>query len=79
MKRGICPKGNSKTVYATNIQDYEFSLPKDVKKHFIGESVGSKSVNCERYVCVTCGYFEIYVADRDFLNFLTTSSIWIKV
>jgi hypothetical protein len=79
MRRGICPKCDSKTVYATNIQDLEFSLPKFVSKGIVGKSISAEKVDCERYVCITCGYFEMYVADRDFLNFLPTSDIWIKV
>lgn len=79
MRRGICPKCNSKTVYATNAPDSEFRLPRSMQNILIGTAAVQSRVACERYVCVNCGYFETYVSDREFLNLVPTSGAWIKV
>lgn len=79
MRNGICPKCNSDTVYATNAADSNFTLPKSAHNVIIGTAVAAERVASERYVCVRCGYFETYVASREFLNFIQTSPVWIKV
>lgn len=79
MRNGNCPKCNSNTVYATNVFDSDFTLPKSEQNVFIGKAVVIEKVATERYVCATCGYFETYVANREFLSAITKSSVWIKV
>jgi hypothetical protein len=79
MKDGICPKCSSRTVYATNSHDENFMLPKNEKETWAGKYVNSEIIPSERYVCVNCGYFERYVADREFLEQITKSASWIKV
>ncbi|HNU06585.1 MAG TPA: hypothetical protein PKO33_02385 [Pyrinomonadaceae bacterium] len=46
---------------------------------FIGKATSNEKVSTERYVCVECGYFETYVADRGLLGRIATSNAWIKV
>jgi ssDNA-binding Zn-finger/Zn-ribbon topoisomerase 1 len=79
MRNGICPKCNSKAVYATNAYDEHFVLPKNEKDAFVGKLVKSEIISSERYVCAACGYFERYVSNREFLNAVTQSASWIKV
>jgi hypothetical protein len=79
MRNGVCPKCNSNSVYATNAADGNFTLPTVTHDALIATAVSVQRVSSERYVCTACGYFETYVASREFLDFIPTSSVWIKV
>jgi hypothetical protein len=79
MRRGICPKCNSNTVYATDAPDSDFKLPRSMANILIATAAVQSRVACERYVCVSCGYYETYVSDREFLNIVPSSQAWIKV
>ncbi len=76
MRTGICPKCKANAVYATNTRDNNFMLP---TSSLLGMATVAQVVSSERYVCVNCGYFERYVSDRELLNAITSSSVWIKV
>lgn len=76
MRNGICPKCNANAIYATNTRDTNFMLP---TSSLLGMATVAEVVNSERYVCVNCGYFERYVSNREVLNTISTSSVWIKV
>jgi transposase-like protein len=58
MKKGRCPKCNS-----TNVR-------KQPKLSREAVSVGLRTLPLDRYVCVTCGYTEQFVADADKLRFV---------
>ncbi len=79
MRGGICPKCRAAAVYATNALDSDFTLPMSESQTFIGKATSNEKVSTERYVCVECGYFETYVADRGLLGRIATSNAWIKV
>jgi ribosomal protein S27AE len=79
MRSGICPKCRASAVYATNAPDSDFTLPTSETATFIGKATSNEKVATERYVCVQCGYFEIYVADRRLLGRIAASNAWIKV
>ncbi len=79
MRSGNCPKCRANSVYATNLTDKNFLLPTGEQDIFIGKVAIAEQIQTERYVCANCGYFETYVANRQFLQQIANSSAWIKV
>lgn len=76
MRTGVCPKCASETVFATSVRDVSFMLPSSAS------IFGMNSVNevaSIRYVCVSCGYYERYIQDRNVLNAIQNSEVWFKV
>jgi predicted nucleic-acid-binding Zn-ribbon protein len=79
MRSGICPKCRADSVYATNLTDHNFLLPTGEKNILISKVLINEVIQTERYVCANCGYFETYVANRQFLQGIADSPAWIKV
>ncbi len=74
MRKGICPKCNSSSVYCLEdgIGSAEF--------HYIRRGgFGWSSTSFDCYLCSTCGYFENYVNKRDHLETIEQKGNWKRV
>ena len=61
MKRGVCVKCGSKTVYT---KENAVAFEQGRKGVFIKTGMGQSASDTEAYICSSCGYFEIYVIDH---------------
>jgi hypothetical protein len=73
MKNGTCPRCSSATVYARP-NGLGFG---NISSVFIYGGKRSMPSSTKAYVCTTCGFFEVYLADTGALAELTQS--WQKV
>jgi hypothetical protein len=63
MKRGVCPKCGSPTVYSQP-GGLGFANQANI---YIYAGRRSKASPTRAYLCTTCGYYEVYLTDKDFL------------
>ena len=73
MRNGKCPQCGSTTVYSRR-EGLDFG---NMDKIFINTPTSHKPSNYTAVVCVTCGYFEIYLAEKSYLEEVARS--WSKV
>jgi len=75
MKDGKCPKCNSATVYTKR---NGMSIGDGGIRIYISSVFATTATSRNvHYICTTCGYFEIYIEDRDKLEAVTKD--WKKV
>ena len=63
MKTGTCPKCGSKTVYS---QPGGLGFADQASIYIYAGRTGKPSTT-KAYLCTTCGYYEVYLTDKDFL------------
>lgn len=59
MKNGVCPKCNGAEVYKAD------GYPHQKEMITVSGTVLVKAVPPDRYVCLTCGYVELYVSSEE--------------
>ena len=74
MKNGICPKCGSETVHSKP-DGLKYAAAKGVV--FVHTGMMTMASPAVSYICVTCGYFENYIADPGKLSEVAQS--WQKV
>jgi hypothetical protein len=73
MKSGTCPKCGSTTVYS---QPGGLGFANQASIYiYAGRTSGPSTTRA--YVCATCGYYEVYLTDKDFLA--DAAKAWSKV
>ncbi len=80
MKNGVCPKCHSTEVYRGASTEGE-GLCAGTYNSVVEISTGKTQARLwvDTYVCRTCGYIEIHVANRDALAVLPDADGWEKI
>lgn len=63
MKDGKCPRCKSETVY-TKRRGMSFGSSGGVYIYISSEWATKPTTDVDHYICVTCGYVEVYVEDK---------------
>jgi hypothetical protein len=73
MKRGVCPKCGSATVYSQP-GGLGFANQANI---YINVGNRAKASTTRAYLCAACGYYEVYLTDKDFLG--EAAKAWSRV
>jgi hypothetical protein len=73
VKDGLCPKCGARTVYMRQNKANSYgmgSIP-------LGGTIISQGAPADDYVCVSCGYVEVYISDSTRLDYISEN--WRRV
>lgn len=82
MKQGICPKCDSRDVYACDWKSTPFTSGTGeslLMKKNGGFLANLSSAKLEYYICAVCGYLETYAQHTEDLSALKESTNWRRV